>query len=816
MRYKKVDIDDPNSYEASFTKGDIIKKLIVAAVTIPTAAVIGLTLMSLKDVEKVTAENLDAKTYQITTVNYSDGSKISNPSNANKKMPVKYEEIPKCMKDAIVAIEDERYYKHPGVDIKGLVRSAVKTLLGKNQGGSTITMQTSKMLMTSADVSIPRKIKDIYYAYKMNHLLGKEKVLELYLNNFPVGRGLQGVKAGASGYFNKDLDELTLPEAAMLAGSTKNPSKFSAYVTEPLSCNESKEDLDHKLLFYTNTTKDSFEDPKPNEIKFVDQLKEWGLIPDADTYQQLKNGTMVVRKATLNKDAKERQETVLDKMCEVGYLNQSELQKYKDTPINIQLPDYEIKVSSSIEDYVEEEAINTLVTAGYTKDDALNMYFNGGLTVTTSVDKLMQNNLENIYSNPANFPKHIVGEDGIVQPQSASVLIDNKNSHIKAMIGGRNIVGRKVLNRATSPVQPGSAIKPLAVYTPAIIGKRLNESSVFSDAEGGYRFEKNKIWNPHTTTGGHSTFDLRTALAKSSNTIAVKIGETLGDTYDECVDIMISQLKHYGITSIIDSKDGQNDREFSSLTLGGMAKGISPLDMASAYASIANKGVYTEPKIITKIEAYNGKVLYDDKLNQHKVLTEEEAYVMTDMLHAVTVEGTGKSAKFSNLPVAGKTGTTNDDLEAWFVGFTPYYTCATYIADDAGRIDKLGNRIQRRGVGGGSASSAKLWSKIMTDVHKGLPFKEFPKPDKVKLIENRFYIPGTYAGIDSKHNFDEKYLTNDEIDKLEESNKVDLEEMKRNPKPDKKVSNDVTQLLPYDGGQTNDVFGIPFIPSFGN
>ena len=224
MRYRNVDIEEKEANPDAVTKGSLFRRFLVAIILVPTALVLGIVLMSLKDTEKISAKDLDAKTYQITTINYSDGSKISNPSNANKKMPVPSKEIPKCMKEAIIAIEDERYYKHPGVDFKGLVRSALKTALGKNQGGSTITMQTSKMLMTSSEVSIPRKVKDIWYAFQMDKTLGKEKVLELYLNNFPVGRGLQGVKAGARGYFNKDLDQLTVPEAAMLAGATKNPS----------------------------------------------------------------------------------------------------------------------------------------------------------------------------------------------------------------------------------------------------------------------------------------------------------------------------------------------------------------------------------------------------------------------------------------------------------------------------------------------------------------------------------------------------------------------------------------------------------------
>ena len=152
MRYRNVDIEEQEASPDVVTKGSLLKRLLVAFITIPTALVLGIVLMSLKDTEKISAKDLDAKTYQITTINYNDGSKISNPSNANKKMPVKYNEIPQCMKEAIIAIEDERYYEHPGVDFKGLIRSAVKTVLGKNQGGSTITMQTSKMLMTSSEI----------------------------------------------------------------------------------------------------------------------------------------------------------------------------------------------------------------------------------------------------------------------------------------------------------------------------------------------------------------------------------------------------------------------------------------------------------------------------------------------------------------------------------------------------------------------------------------------------------------------------------------------------------------------------------------
>lgn len=695
----------------------------------------GLVFASIRDVQPVTKAMLDEKTYQTTKIKYSNGSLLSNAPSINKKEPVPIDEISRDLQNAVIAIEDERFYEHGGVDIKGLIRSVVKTLTGDKQGGSTIPMQVSKMLLTTSEQTLPRKIKDIYYAYEMSKTLSKDEILEVYLNNFFVGRGLAGAEAGARGYFDKKANDLELHEAALLAGSTKNPSRYSAYITAKLDGTESKEQLDHILLFYTNTSDDNFDDPTEADFEIVEKLRSWKLIPNDDIYKQLMSGSMVVRKAINNPKAKERQEIVLGKMLELGYITQEQHDQAVAAEIKIRLPEKSDTVQSSVEDLIEYEVIDALIENGNTEDEAYNLFYNGGLDIVTTIDPSMQDILEKEYANNNNFPGNIIGPDGISQPQSSMVVLDYRNGHIKALVGGRNITGRKTLNRATTPQQPGSTIKPLSVYTPAIDTLSITQADAVSDTRGPYKFKDNNRWNPSTTTAGSGIMSLRKSLAYSSNTIAVKTAEMLGDTYEDCVDIMLDYLKNFGITSLKDTKAvdaAASDRSFSALTLGGMARGVSPLEMAAAYGTLANAGVYVEPIIFTTISTYDGQLILNNTPDEHIVVAPEVAYVITDMLSAVITEGIGGSASISSgMPVAGKTGTTNNSLDAWFVGYTPYYVGATYIGDDAGRKDANGNTIARRSVQGGSATTARLWSKVMTKIHANLTVTKFKVPDNV-------------------------------------------------------------------------------------
>ena len=700
--------------------------IISALVVFGFAGACGLIWETLRDAKPITKDSLVEQSTQRSEVLSSDGERLYYTPNPTKKEYVSIDRIPINLQNAVVSIEDERFYNHKGVDIKGLLRAVVINLISSSSpGGSTINMQVSKNLITSTDKSIARKIKDIYYAYEMDKVLTKSDILELYLNSMGLGRGAEGVQAGALVYFDKKVEELTLAECAMLAGITKHPNKYSVYKLIKLDGTEEKEDVENRLKFYTNTEDDDFDDViSKAELKAIDKIYSWGLVDD-DTYAELKAGTMVVRKAVVNENAVNRQRTVLMKMHELGYITDTQYEEAKAEPISIKLPTSDNTVVSYVEDLVYQEVVELLMDYGYSKSEALELYYDGGLQIQTSIDKEMQSILEEEFNNRENFPDSKYDSNGIIQPQASMVITDYRNGQIKALLGGREIKGGRVYNRVVTPRQTGSTIKPLAVFTPAIdMGKK--QSQMVSDLRGGYKFEKNQKWNPGTTTKAKTSMTLREGLAKSSNTITVKVAEELGDTYEEVIETMVDYLDNFGLTTIVDSPAiTNNDLNFSSLTLGGLVKGVSPLEMASAYGVLANKGVYVEPTIVTKISFKNSSIVIQNSSKQHRVVDEDVAYIMTDMLSAVVSDiGTGRRAKIaSGMPVSGKTGTTNGNREAWFIGYTPYYVASTLIADDEGT----------RGVVGGSSTPANVWSKVMSRIHENLEVVQFDVPKDIEF-----------------------------------------------------------------------------------
>ncbi len=315
-----------------------------------------------------------------------------------------------------------------------------------------------------------------------------------------------------------------------------------------------------------------------------------------------------------------------------------------------------------------------------------------------------------------------ISSRGVVQPQSSSVIIDYTTGQIKALIGGRNIIGQKQYNRAINPRQPGSAIKPLAVYTPAI-DTNWTAASVIDDVPhydaNGNRWPRNwyeKKSNPKAT-GYWGLRTVREAVEQSMNVPAVIISERLG------VATSVEYLKKMGITTIIESGP-RSDMFPSALALGGMTRGISPLELTSAYGSIANEGIHIKPQSFTKVTDRNGNVILENKPLKNYVVDPKVAFIMTDMMKSAVQAGTGRRARLeNNMPVAGKTGTTSDNYDAWFVGYTPYYVGGVWIGNDL-QID----------LGTGSRLSTELWNKIMTQVHKDLPLKEFQKPEGIVQV----------------------------------------------------------------------------------
>jgi len=343
-----------------------------------------------------------------------------------------------------------------------------------------------------------------------------------------------------------------------------------------------------------------------------------------------------------------------------------------------------------------------------------------------------------------------ISNKGSVQPQSSMVIIDYKTGEIKALVGGRDIEGQMLYNRAIHPRQPGSAIKPLSIYTPAI-DMGWTAASIIDDIpnydKNGNRWPRNwyeKSWDPkHTGYWGLNT--LREALQWSMNVPAVKMAERLG------VSTSIEYLKKMGISTLIE-EGPRNDLNLASMALGGMTRGMTPLELTSAYGSLANKGIYIKPHSFTKITDKNGNVIAEHKPLKNFVVSSQVAFIMTDMMKSGVEAGTGTRARLENMPVAGKTGTTSNNYDAWFVGYTPYYVGGVWI----------GNDLQIE-LESGSSVSAALWKKIMSEIHEGLPRKEFQKPEgiitmaidtksgkiptelsrKAGTVRNEYFIEGT-------------------------------------------------------------------------
>lgn len=611
-------------------------------------------------------------------------------------------DIPDNMKNAVLAIEDHTFYEHHGINLKRTMGALVQNFkLGyKAQGASTITQQLAKNLYLTNEKTYKRKIKELYYALKLEKSLTKDEILLAYLNTMSLGQGTRGVKAAATKYFDKDVSELNLAECALLAGTTKYPSKYAAYKTSQLTLNDDLENA--QIILYAQDYV-----PTDDDITMYKKLLEYGKI-DNLTYDALRKGRKVVYKAEFNEESKKRQEVVLSRMLELGYITKSEYDEAIKQDIKIKLgDDVENKNSSYFNTLVKKDVKEALIKEGYTEDEAEDMLYNGGLRIYSTIDSNMQDIVEKEYNNDSNFPGTYTDEKGNLQPQSAMVIMDNNNGQIKAMIGGRGIGGDSLYNRAINPRQPGSAIKPLAVYLPLMERVGLTPQSLMNDTP--LKKVNGKDWPKNAGGSYHGKVGMSEALKHSYNAAVVQGAAMLGKNEEESMKIVQKALKDVGITTAEEAKH-------YSATLGGMATGISPLEMTAAYATIANGGVYVEPITFTKIELADGSLLLENKPEKKRVYSQNTAYYMTKMLEGAVNGGTGKAARLSNMAVAGKTGTTNDNRDAWFCGFTPYYTASVWIGNDRAKSLATGSKI-----------AAALWQDIMSPIHSDLDNRKFDK-----------------------------------------------------------------------------------------
>ncbi len=413
----------------------------------------------------------------------------------------------------------------------------------------------------------------------------------------------------------------------------------------------------------------------------------------------------------------ERKELILGEMLEQGYITQEEHDEAIKQEIKLSTVQREVE-TTYFSDMIISDVIDTLQEKlGLSKEEAQIKLFNGGLKIIATIDTELQGIVEDAFKNTKLFPESKEDDNGILQPEAAVIIIENGTGEIKAVMGGRSEKVRRGLNRATQSLrQPGSTIKPLSVYTTAL-DNGYTLGTVIDDAP--VVFGNFKPRNYSNNFKGLVT--VREGLKHSTNVVAVKILQDIG------IGRSMEYLKKFGITTMVTRNDNKvtNDESLSPLALGGITKGVKPLEMAAAFSVFPNKGIYIKPISFTKILDKNGNVIFENKPIKDKVISEQVAYLMVDIMKGVVSGGTGGNAALSKMPVAGKTGTTTKNVDAWFTGYSPYYTASVWIGHD---------EPEPMNFSGGSYP-AKLWKAIMEEVHKGLAVKNFERPGGLVSVD---------------------------------------------------------------------------------
>lgn len=538
------------------------------------------------------------------------------------------------MKDAIVAIEDDDFYRHHGIDFIGIARATFKNVMAGKiiEGGSTITQQTVKNLYLSNERTYDRKIKEALLTFQLERKYTKEEILEMYLNQIYFGHGAYGIEVAALTYFNKHAKELNLAESAMIAGIPKSPTRYSPYNNFDL--------------------------------------------------------------------AKKRQAVILNRMFELGLITKTEEEEAKGTKIILGTTK-NIGLASKKAPYAVDEIVR-YITEKYSNGSEL--LYKGGLSIYTTIDYNLQEKAENAFSKGVSRKSKL---------QGALIALDPKKGNILAMVGGRDFSTSK-FNRATQAKrQPGSAFKPF-LYAEAI-DYNFTAASTIVCAPVTFKQGTGKPYSPkdYGNIGYHDrAFTLKEALVKSDNVVAVKLNEKIGS------ENLSNYAKKMGIKSTL--------KPYLSLALGSSE--VSPLEMASAYGTFANGGYHAEPRLILKIVDNKGNILEETSPKVVRAISSETAYIVTDMLKGVVNPGgtAGKVSSIIKRPAAGKTGTTQNYTDAWFVGYTPDIVAAVYIGYDDPNISV--------GSTGGSIA-APIWSDFIKGGMKNTPVKDFDKPDDVVMVK---------------------------------------------------------------------------------
>ena len=728
----------------------LARLMILAAVTLLVGLVCGGygvmqgLIRSAPDITDLSTAPAEAATY----IYDADGRQLQKlTAPTSNRTPVAISQIPEDLQHAVVSIEDERFYEHNGIDVRGILRAFVVGITGGSfsEGASTITQQLLKNSVftdwvseSSLIESFKRKFQEQYLALELEKNMEKtasksdvkQKILQDYLNTINLGAGTYGVQAAAKRYFNKDVSELTLSESTVIAGITQNPTGYNP-ITNPEANARRREKVLNAMLSQGYISEAAYQDALSDDVysriqeassetedngvysyytdAMIDQILE-DLMTEkgyssTQAYRALYSGGLRIYSV---------QDASIQQICDEEFANSANYPT--ETLIGL---DYALSIqeasgetihygSSDIQDYFEQQDASFRMMF-YDEDTARSYAEQFKTAMTAEGDTVLG---ERVSLVP--------------QPQASVVIIEQSTGYVKAIVGGRGSKEASLtLNRATSTRrQPGSTFKPIAVYAPAIEHNGKTLASVYDNAP--YQYESGaelKNWDSDYGYSGLET--IHTALMKSVNVVAVKVLTEIGPQTG------LDYLEQLGITTLYDNDTDANGNvltdAYQPLALGGVTDGVVNLELTAAYAALANGGSYIKPKFYSRIEDSNGNVILDNTCAATQVFQPSTAYLLTKAMEDVVQNPLGTAYQIiglGDMPVAGKTGTTDSSKDIWFEGYTPYYTCGVWGGYDNNEAlpdtDKSYSRYAK-----------VLWNAIMTRIHAELPVTDFTQPEGI-------------------------------------------------------------------------------------
>ena len=660
--------------------------------------------------------------------------------SGSNRLEATYEELPQCLIDAFVAIEDSRFWSHHGVDLRSMIRAAVGILTNNPAGGgSTLTQQLIKNNIfaggneDSFGEKLERKLQEQYLALQLEKIMDKEIILKNYLNTINLGNNTLGVKSAAKRYFGKDVSDLTLSEATVIAGITQNPTKYNPLSEKGQKNNEEKRRVILQYMYEQGKIskedqEEALADDVYSRIQNVDLVTQESQNPYSYFTDELTEQVMTALQEKLGYTESQASNLLYAGGLSIYTTQDPDLQAIVDeevnNPDNYDVVYYSVDYRLSIQH--EDETVTNY------SDETMNTYYRTDLG-QTSYDGLFKTKEEAdaaIAAYKSAMTKEgdtVLGEVVyyILQPQVSFVLMDQHTGYVKAVNGGRGTKEISLsLNRATNTLrQPGSTFKVLTAFAPALDTCGATLSTVYYDAPYTVGQKTFRNWYAKKGYMGYST--IRDGIVYSMNIVAVRcMMETVTP------QLGVEYARNFGITSLTET-------DYNAATaLGGITKGVSNLELTGAYAAIANGGIYTKPVFFTKILDHNGKVLLENEPQTKRVLKDSTAFLLTDALAesmessrmyaspGVSLNSTSVPANIPGMSNAGKSGTTTSNVDIWFVGYTPYYTAGIWSGcDDNQKISAIGSS---------TSYHKRIWKQIMARAHEGLADTGFPVPDSIE------------------------------------------------------------------------------------